>query len=149
MQLNQRLHIAPGRSMWAAVLVGIGVMGGIDEIVFHQILGWHHFYDLSTPTIGLVSDGLLHAVELLAIVGGFFLLLDLRQSHALKVTSAWSGFFLGAGGFQLFDGLITHKVLRLHQIRYDVPLLPYDLLWNLSAVVLIFFGLILLRRARF
>jgi len=31
---------------------------------------------------------------------------------------AWAGFFYGLGGFQLFDGIIDHKVLRLHQVRY-------------------------------
>jgi uncharacterized membrane protein len=31
---------------------------------------------------------------------------------------------LGLGGFQPFDGRIDHKVLRGHQIRYGVPLLP-------------------------
>jgi uncharacterized membrane protein len=33
----------------------------------------------------------------------------------------------GAGTFNLFDGTVDHKLLRLHQIREDVPdLLPYD-----------------------
>lgn len=146
MQVNQQQHdTEPSRSKWAAVLIGIGVMAGVDEIVFHQILAWHHFYDLSTPALGLISDGFLHAIELLAIVGGFFLLLDLHQRHTLAKKSAWGGFFLGAGSFQLFDGIINHKVLRLHQIRYEVTLLPYDLLWNLSALVLIGIGVIILR----
>src|SRR5690606_39687547 len=34
-------------SMRATILIGIGVMAAVDEIVFHQLLGWHHFYDAS------------------------------------------------------------------------------------------------------
>ena len=144
----------PGRevdtrsSCRAAVLVGIGLMAAVDEIVFHQILGWHHFYDGSTSTVGLLSDGLLHSAELVAIVGGFAWLIRLRGRRSLAPRWVWAGFFLGLGGFQLFDGIVDHKVLRLHQIRYGVPLLPYDLAWNLTALLLLAVGMVLLRRAR-
>lgn len=134
--------------MRAAALVGIGVMAAVDEIIFHQLLSWHHFYDRSTTGIGLMSDGLLHAAELIAIVAGFFLLLDLRRSHSLAKPRAWAGFFLGLGGFQLFDGLVDHKVLRLHQIRYVDNLLPYDIAWNLCGLILLLIGIYLLRRAQ-
>jgi uncharacterized membrane protein len=147
----RKLHpplLKPTRSLWAGALIGIGLMASVDEIIFHQLLGWHHFYDLATPAIGLISDGLLHAGELVALVAGFFLLQDLRKQHALKIYWAWSGGFLGAGGFQLFDGIINHKVLRLHQIRYDVPILPYDLAWNIFALILIVIGWSLLIKAR-
>jgi uncharacterized membrane protein len=136
------------RSTWAAALIGIGMMAAVDEIIFHQVLAWHHFYDLSTPAIGLLSDGLLHAAELIAIVAGFFVLLDLRRRNALAPAWAWAGFFLGAGGFQLFDGLVNHKVLRLHQIRYGVYLLPYDIAWNLFGFTLLIIGVGLVFRAR-
>jgi uncharacterized membrane protein len=35
-------------------------------------------------------------------------------------------------------------VLRLHQIRYHVDLLPYDLTWNILAAVIIVAGVLLL-----
>lgn len=130
------------------MLLGVAVMAAVDEIIFHQILGWHHFYDKATPAIGLMSDGFLHAAELIALIAGLFMLLDLQRRRFLFPPAVWAGFFLGAGGFQLFDGIISHKVLRLHQIRYDVPLLPYDVLWNLSAVALLLIGIGLWFRAR-
>ena len=136
------------RSAWAAALVGAGVMAAVDEIVFHQVLAWHHFYDRSTPDVALLSDGLLHAVELVALVAGFVLLADLRRSGAYARTAAWAGGLLGAGAFQLVDGLVHHKLLRLHQVRYDVPdLLPYDLAWNGSALLLLAAGAVLWVRA--
>ena len=129
-------------------LVGVGVMAAVDELVFHQILGWHHFYDRSTSAVGLASDGFLHAGELLTLVGGFFWYADLRRRGVVDRLACWAGFFLGAGAFQLFDGLVDHKVLRVHQIRYDVPLLAYDVAWNVAAVALLLLGVLLGWRAR-
>jgi uncharacterized membrane protein len=134
--------------MVVAAMIGAGLMAAVDEILFHQVLGWHHFFDRSTPSVGLLSDGLLHAGELVAVVAGFFMYADLRRRHALHTTGAWAGFFLGAGDFQLFDGLVDHKLLRVHQIRYGVDLLPYDLAWNLGAAALLAVGLALAVRAR-
>ncbi len=148
MSINRQARAQSNRSMWSTILIGIALMAGVDEIVFHQILGWHHFYDQSTLEIGLLSDGLLHAGELIALVAGFFLFADLRRRHALAPLSAWAGFFFGAGGFQLFDGIVDHKLLQLHQIRYGVNLLPYDVLWNLFALVLLIIGVVLALRAR-
>lgn len=137
-----------GRSFWATYLIGVGLMSEVDEMIFHQILAWHHFYDRSTPAVALTADGLLHAFNLIALVGGFFLFADVRRRNALAPTWAWAGFFLGAGSFQLFDGLVDHKVLRLHQIRYGVELLPYDLAWNGFAVLLLLTGGWILHRAQ-
>ncbi|TLX61892.1 DUF2243 domain-containing protein [Stutzerimonas nosocomialis] len=138
----------PRRSMLAAALIGIGLMAAVDEILFHQILAWHHFFDRYTPAVGLLSDGLLHAAEVILLVAGFFLYADLQRSGQLVRSHAWAGLFLGMGGFQLFDGLVNHKLLRLHQVRYVDPLLPYDLAWNGAALLLLVTGLVLLRRAR-
>lgn len=137
-----------GRSLAAAAVVGVGLMAAIDEIVFHQVLAWHHFYDRSTPAIALLSDGLLHSAELIALVAGFFLVADLCRRRALHRRAAGAGLLLGLGGFQLFDGLVDHKVLRLHQVRYGVDLLPYDLAWNGVAVLLLTAGAVAAWRAR-
>ena len=136
------------RSFWVAALIGAAVMAAVDEIVFHQLLGWHHFYDSATAAVGLVSDGILHAAELIALVAGFFMFAELRSRAALAAGLAWGGFFAGAGGFQLFDGLVDHKVLRLHQIRYGVTdLWAYDLAWNVGGAVLLLMGAVITLRS--
>ncbi|MFS2293746.1 MAG: DUF2243 domain-containing protein [Actinomadura sp.] len=138
----------PGRSTAATALIGVALMAAADEIVFHQVLGWHHFYDRSTPAIGLLTDGLLHTAEVLALVVGFVWWAALRRTRALSSPHARAGLFLGLGGFQLFDGVVNHKVLRLHQVRYEVPdLLPYDLAWVAAALVLLAVGAVLAVRA--
>ncbi|MFS0853404.1 DUF2243 domain-containing protein [Microbacterium sp. 179-I 3D4 NHS] len=130
------------RAFLAGILLGVAVMAAIDEIVFHQILGWHHFYDRSTPDIALLSDGLLHAGELFVAVAGVFLLLDARRREGFRAGAVGCGLLIGAGAFQLFDGLVDHKVLQVHQIRYGVELLPYDLAWNAAGAVLLVAGIV-------
>jgi uncharacterized membrane protein len=137
-----------GRSVWSGALVGVGVSAFVDETVFHQLLHWHHFYDKSTPDLGLVSDGLFHAFGWFAVVGGFFLLADLRRRGTLLGFHWWAALLIGMGGFQLYDGTIQHKLLGLHQIRYHVTIWPYDLVWNLLAVIAILVGFVWLRRSR-
>lgn len=134
------------RTFWSAFLLGAAVIAAVDEIVFHQILGWHHFYDRGTPEFALVSDGLLHAAELVALVAGGFLLADARRRGRWSTRAAWAGAFCGAGAFQLFDGLVNHKVLGVHQVRYGVELLPYDLAWLAAGLVLLVVGVVLALR---
>jgi uncharacterized membrane protein len=137
--------VRSGRSVLTGVLIGVGVAGFLDETVFHQLLHWHHFYDRGTTTAGLVSDGFFHAFSWTAVVAGLFLLADLHRRQATLPKRVWAGGLLGWGGFQLYDGLVQHKVFGLHQIRYDVELLPYDLAWNLSGALGLVLGLVLLR----
>ncbi|MEV0254563.1 DUF2243 domain-containing protein [Streptomyces sp. NPDC050732] len=137
----------PRRSMVVCGVLGVAVMAAVDEIVFHQILHWHHFYDRSTSGTGLMSDGLLHTGELLGLVAGFFLYADLCRRRALTPAHARAGFFLGLGIFQLYDGIVDHKLLRLHQVRYGVDVTPYDWSWNLAGLVLLLTGLVLAVRA--
>lgn len=135
-------------SLLATLAIGIGMMAALDEIVFHQVLAWHHFFDFSTDAFALASDGLLHSGELILLVAGFFRFAELRRRRILGPTAAWSGFWFGMGAFQLFDGIIDHKVLHLHQIRYVDELWLYDLGWNLAGAAMIALGVALLRRAR-
>lgn len=123
-------------------------MAAVDEIVFHQLLSWHHFYDGDSNDIALISDGLLHALYLVALVAGFFLYAELRANHTLSRPYALAGFLLGLGGFQFFDGIVDHKLLGLHEIRYGVDLLPYDIAWLGFSVLLLVAGVIQLRRAQ-
>lgn len=136
------------RSLLAGALVGIGLAAFVDEVVFHQLLHWHHFYDKASSEAGLVSDGIFHAFGWLAMVAGLFLYADLWRRDARHLTAWWSGLCLGLGGFQLYDGTFQHKALELHQIRYGVDLAPYDWTWNVIAVLFLLAGVLLLVRAR-
>ncbi|WP_106399025.1 DUF2243 domain-containing protein [Actinocorallia populi] len=135
------------RSLWAGVLFGVGVAAFVDEAVFHQLLHWHHFYDRSTSSIGLVSDGLFHAFSWFATVLGLVMAADAVRRGELDKRVMGGGVLLGAGAFQLYDGIVNHKLLQLHQIRYNVDIAPYDWAWNIVAVLLLAAGCWLLLAA--
>ncbi|MFD1737789.1 DUF2243 domain-containing protein [Bacillus salitolerans] len=134
------------RNMWSGILFGIGLAAFVDETIFHQLLHWHHFYDKSTTDIGLISDGLFHAFSWFATIGSLFMFADLRRENALLLTKWWGGVLVGAGGFQLYDGTVQHKLMRLHQIRYVENVYIYDWVWNIIAIVMIVMGLFLWKR---
>ena len=136
------------RNTASGALFGIGLAAFVDETVFHQLLHWHHFYDRSTPAAGLVSDGIFHAFGWFAVVFALFLLVDLARRGAVWWTRWVAALLVGTGGFQLFDGTVQHKLLGLHQIRYEVDLVAYDVTWNVVALALIAAGVMLLRRTR-
>jgi uncharacterized membrane protein len=135
------------RNVVSGALFGVGLVAFLDEALFHQLLHWHHFYDRSTPNAGLVSDGLFHAVSWFATIAGLFMLADIRRNRAWQRGRWWGGALLGAGIFQLYDGIVQHKLLELHQIRYGVEITPYDVAWNVVALLLIVAGGNMLWRA--
>jgi uncharacterized membrane protein len=136
------------QNVWSGVLFGVGLVAFVDEAVFHQLLHWHHFYDLGTPALGLVSDGFFHALSWFATIAGLFLVADLRRRGALHGARWAGGVLLGAGAFQLYDGTVQHKWWGIHQIRYVDDLLAYDLVWNITAVAMIAAGVVLVVRTR-
>lgn len=140
---------ADRRTVLSGVLFGCGIAASlIDLFIFHLVLQWHHFYDRSTPEAALVADGFFHAFGWFITVWGLFLLADVRR-RAPVVWKRWiAAVVTGVGAFQLFDGVVSHKVLQIHQIRYGVDLLVYDVVWIGTAVLALLIGLVLLRRTR-
>lgn len=136
------------KNLWSGILFGIGMVAFIDETAFHQLLHWHHFYDKSATDIGLISDGWFHAFSWMATIGGLFLFADLRRRQSLSIRKWWGGVLLGAGLFQLYDGTIQHKLMKLHQIRYVDKVYIYDWIWNMAACLMILIGLLLAARGR-
>ncbi|WP_159793638.1 DUF2243 domain-containing protein [Puerhibacterium puerhi] len=137
------------RTVLSGVLFGAGVAASmIDLFVFHLGLQWHHFYDLSTTRVALLADGVFHAFGWFVTVAGLFLLADVRRRAAVR-WARWVGAVVaGVGLFQLLDGVVSHKLLGIHQIRYGVDLLLYDVVWIGSAAVLLVAGLVVVRRTR-
>jgi len=129
------------RNIWSGILAGLGAVAFIDEVVFHQLLHWHHFYDRSTTSVGLVSDGLFHAFSWFATIISMFMVSELRRQYIFSLRIWVGGLLIGGGGFQLYDGVIQHKLLRIHQIRYVSNVYIYDWVWNTLAVIMIVVGL--------
>jgi uncharacterized membrane protein len=148
MDTSKSLSEYSSRNLWSGLLFGFGLVGFIDETIFHQLLHWHHFYDKSTSDIGLVSDGFFHAFSWFATIGALFMFADLRRRKALLLKRWWGALLLGAGAFQLYDGTIQHKLMRLHQIRYVEDVIVYDIIWNIIAIIMVIVGSILIIQSR-
>lgn len=131
-------------------LLGIGLVGAADEILFHQLLQWHNFYVHSSDYWRIASDGLFHLFTVSLL---FFAAARLwaRRRHFSTFVSGrlfWAGVFSGGGGFQLFDGTINHKVLQLHPVREGAEnIVPYDVGWIVSGLLLLYCGWLLWRSA--
>ena len=133
----------PRSVLWASIPLGIGLIGGIDEIVFHQLLQWHNLYVDASERWRIFSDGLLHTFTLAMLFFGAYRLWQERQTFSSIVSSKsfWAGVLLGGGGFQLWDGVVDHKLLRLHPVREDAgTILVYDIAWIASALVMLAIG---------
>jgi uncharacterized membrane protein len=137
------------RLVVSGVLFGAGIAASVvDLFLFHLVLQWHHFYDLGTTEMAIAADGFFHAVAWGMTVAGLFLLVDARRRGEVR-WPRWTGAVLaGLGGFQLLDAVVNHKLLGIHQVRYDVDLVPYDVAWIGSAIVVLAVGLVVLWRTR-
>jgi uncharacterized membrane protein len=137
-----------GSLLWPAVLVGIGAAGSLDEIVLYQLLRWHHFYDRASQAAALIADGVFHLGSTAVLAVGLVLLVQRWRAGSGPPRRAVAGILVGAGGFNLYDGLLQHKLLGLHQVRAGAPdNLPYDLAFVGLAAVVLLAGLLLLRGA--
>jgi uncharacterized membrane protein len=60
-----------------------------------------------------------------------------------------AGILFGAGGFNLYDGTVQHKLLQLHPVREGVDnILVYDLVFNGIALAVVGCGWLVWRNAR-
>lgn len=136
-------RIEPRSVLWASIPLGIGLIGAIDTIIFHQLLQWHNFYVDASERWRIFSDGLLHVFTTTMLFLGAYWLWQQRGTFSRIVNGKpfWSGILLGGGGFQLFDGIVDHKLLRLHPVREGASnILLYDAAWIASALVMLGVG---------
>jgi uncharacterized membrane protein len=109
----------------AATLLGIGLGGFVDGILFHQILQIHNMLTGILPRVTLVNaeinmfwDGLFHAFTWIMTVLGLALLWrafgrsDVPHSSKTFVGSL----ILGWGLFNFVEGIINHRILGIHHV---------------------------------
>jgi uncharacterized membrane protein len=122
-------HDAVRPLLLAGIVLGVGMGGFFDGIVFHQLLQWHHMltshgdYPMSTVP-GLETntlwDGIFHSVTWLATAVGLLLLWRLERRYDLRWSRVLAGtLLLGWGGFNLVEGVVDHFVLGIHHVRDD------------------------------
>jgi uncharacterized membrane protein len=139
----------------AGTLMGIGMGGFVDGILFHQILQLHSMLSAKLPQNDLVNvktsmvwDGLFHAFTWLAVALSVRLLwVAGRQPDVPWQGRTFSGSLLmGWGIFNLVEGLIDHHLLQVHHVVERLGLSVYDYVFLLSGVVFILVGMRLIRQ---
>ncbi len=140
----------------AATLLGVGLGGFVDGILFHQILQLHNMVSARYPTTTLTNDklnmfwdGLFHAFTWTMTVVGLALLWRavLRDDVPNSTRCFLGGLALGAGLFNLVEGLIDHHLLRVHFVIDRPGHLPWDLAFLASGAILIGLGVAVIRSA--
>jgi len=149
--MNSKTLIAAG------TLLGIGLGGFVDGILFHQILQLHSMLSAKYPQdvlvnvkISMVWDGLFHALTWVTTVIGLAALW-----HAGKVRDCpwsgkalWGSMFLGWGIFNVVEGIIDHHILGIHHVIERLGLSIYDYIFLASGVVFIILGMMLIRGSK-
>ena len=138
----------------AGMLLGMGMGGFFDGIVFHQILQTHNMLTGKRPKdsianieINMFWDGLFHAATWTLTAVGIALLFRAAQRSDVP----WSGrtfvgsLLLGWGLFNLVEGLIDHHILHLHHVIERLGVSIWDWVFLASGVILIAVGGALIR----
>ncbi len=148
-----------GSPLFTGILIGIGIVGFLDEAIFHQLLQWHNFYWNTDQHGRILSDGLFHVLSTLLLIWG-----TLRLWFGTIPTPGLflAGILIGAGGFNAYDGIVQHLLLHLHLVnekvcptpergtnsiltcRADVP---YEIAWIAIGTLVLIVGLYLWRRS--
>ena len=125
-EMRDRAHppspVAPG------LLIGLGLGGLVDGIVFRRLLDWQHALSADTPMTGtgladnLRGDGLFDTVALIALVVGMALMWQaaLRLSPRANDRSGLrlSGWMLlGWSGYLAIEGAVFHLGLGWHHVN--------------------------------
>lgn len=141
----------------AGFLLGVGLGGFVDGILFHQILQWHSMIsskippdDLVRMKINMLWDGLFHAFTWLMTVAGVALL----WRAARRDDVPWRGatfvgaIALGWGLFNAVEGIIDHQLLGIHHVHPGAGELAWDLGFIATGLVLALAGGLAIRAGR-
>jgi uncharacterized membrane protein len=139
----------------AGIFLGLGLGGFVDGILLHQILQWHHMLSSVRPLtnesnidLNMVWDGLFDAFDWLLTVVGVVLLWRAGGRDDVP----WSSYtfvgslLIGAGLFNLVEGLIAHQILGIHHVKPGPHQLAWDLGFLASGVLMILVGWMMLNQ---
>ncbi len=141
----------------AGTVIGIGMGGFVDGILFHQIFQIHNMLSARIPTdtlvgakVNMVWDGLFHGVVWIATAIGIAMLWRaVKQADVLLSGKALLGsILLGFGLFNLIEGIIDHHILHLHHVYEVMGQSVWDYVFLGSGIALIATGWLMIRDVR-
>ena len=144
------------RLLTAATVLGIGLGGFVDGIMFHQILQLHSMLSaLYPPTtvlnveFNMVWDGLFYAFTWVMTLLGVVLL----WQSARFATEPWAnrtligGSLIGWGLFNVVEGTVDHLLLQIHHVVERYGLSAWDWVFLGSGIAFIALGILIIRAA--
>jgi uncharacterized membrane protein len=141
----------------AGMLLGIGLGGFVDGIVFHQILQSHSMLSAKvdrTSVVGLEInmfwDGMFHAATWLITALGLAMLWRAvqRRDVPLSTKTLLGSLLAGWGAFNLVEGIIDHHILHLHHVVESANHFLWDFGFLGVSVLLLLIGYALIRAGR-
>ena len=132
----------------AGLILGLGLLGAIDGILFHQLLQWHHMVLSDNIQLEIFTDGLFTALFSAKLLwGGVKIFQDARKN---QLGTSWriflGGIFIGGGAFNLVEGIVDHHILQVHRVKplAENPLM-YDLAFLAIGALLVVIGFMIKR----
>jgi uncharacterized membrane protein len=133
----------------AGTVLGIGLGGFADGILFHQLLqlhnmltGWIPKTTIPNIEINMFWDGLFHAITWTTTVIGVAMLFKAGERPDVPWSrSILAGAMLfGWGLFNLVEGVIDHHILGVHHVYENAGLSMWDWMFTASGAVFIAIG---------
>jgi len=147
----------------AGALLGIGMGGFVDGILFHQLLQLHNMLSAKFPVrdvdvrtlavnleINMFWDGLFHAFTWTMTAFGIAMLWNAVKDRRVPLsTKTFVGsLLLGWGLFNLVEGIIDHHLLHIHHVTETANHLVWDIAFLGSGVIFILYGWVLIHAGR-
>ena len=138
----------------AGVLLGIGMGGFVDGILFHQILQLHNMLSNTVPRDSLVNeqvnmfwDGLFHAFTWMMTAAGIAMMWHAARHRGTVPTGAMlAGSLLGGWGlFNVVEGTIDHEILQVHHVYQNGSHGLWDAVFLGAGAVLLLSGVMMVR----
>ena len=147
----------------AGTLLGLGLGGFVDGVLFHQLLQLHNMLSARFPVSGvdprtlavnleinMFWDGLFHAFCWVMTAFGLGLLWRAirRPGVPLSTRTLIGSLALGWGIFNLVEGVLDHHILHIHHVIEAPGHVVWDLAFLASGVLLVLLGVWLISSAR-
>lgn len=133
----------------AGLLLGVGMGGFVDGILFHQLLQTHSMLSAKLPRTSIVNieinmfwDGIFHTLTWTTTALGLFMLFRAGRRRDVP----WSGkmlmgsMLMGWGLFNFVEGIIDHHILHVHHVMESLGVSVWDYGFLASGIVLLALG---------
>lgn len=141
----------------AGFVLGLGLGGFFDGIVFHQILQVHHMLSAHPRTavaadirLNVLADGLFHLGTYALTIAGIGLVWRAWRDHDVPPSgrSLLGAGLVGWGVFNLVEGVVNHHLLGIHHVWPAGPggIVVWDVAFLLWGAAMLAAGVQLIRR---